>query len=188
MPNTSFLKLLFAGETLYQCDTNGMSVTPKPFVTAPIANLVSSPKQEQLPATQVVEPLKNTFVSMGYQQKVLILVSEPKAKSLNATDADFLEKILKAVHLSMEEVDFINIDALDKQSNFKDMLSAKTVHHFISFGVALKRLSLEILLVPYQIKPIEGINFLYADPLAALQTDVNKKKALWLCLKKMFAV
>ncbi len=188
MPTDSFLKQLFAGETLYQCVTDSSSVTPKLLVTAPIANFASSPKQEQLPIQQVVIPPQSTFVSLGYQQKVLILVSEPKAKTLNEADAGFLEKILSAVNLDMAKVDFINIDALDKQTDFKDMLSSKTVHHFITFGVPLKRLKLEILLVPYQIKPVEGINFLFADPLSTLQSDISKKKALWLCLKKMFSV
>lgn len=184
MPTDSFLKQLFAGETLYQCVTDNPSVTPKLLVTAPIANFASSP----IPIQQVVIPSQSTFVSLGFQQKVLILVSEPKAKTLNEADAGFLEKILNAVNLDMAKADFINIDALDKQTDFKDMLSTKTVHHFITFGVPLKRLKLEILLVPYQIKPVEGINFLFADPLSVLQSDVSKKKALWLCLKKMFSV
>ncbi|MFN8354722.1 MAG: hypothetical protein U0Y10_09760 [Spirosomataceae bacterium] len=188
MTNASFLSYLFAHETLYRVESE--AVTPATVDLAPTPPQVVTPVVEvpQSPVNQAPTPPSSTYQSMGYSQKVLILISEPKHSVLSESDADFLEKVLKAVNLTSAEVDFINIDKVDKQADFKDMLSAKQVHHFLTFGVPLKRLKLEILLVPYQIKQVEGINFLYADPLATIQQDVAKKKALWVCLKKLFGM
>ncbi len=114
-------------------------------------------------------------------QKVLILVDE----DLLPSDLLFLEKILKAVHLDVDGVDLLNVHGT-KNVNFAELLSGKYIHHFFTFGVPFSRLNLDIMMDRYQPVRFEGITFLMADPLPAIEADVALKKKLWESLKKIF--
>ncbi|HEY0108801.1 MAG TPA: hypothetical protein VGB67_04180 [Fibrella sp.] len=114
-------------------------------------------------------------------QKVLILVDE----DLLPSDLLFLEKILKAVNLDVDGVDLLNVHGT-KNVNFSELLAGKYIHHFFTFGVPFSRLNLDIMMDRYQPVRFEGITFLMADPLPAIEADVALKKKLWESLKKIF--
>jgi len=114
-------------------------------------------------------------------QKVLILVDE----DLLPSDLLFLEKILKAVHLDIDGVDLLNVHGT-KTINFAELLAGKYIHHFFTFGVPFSRLNLDIMMDRYHPVRFEGITFLMADPLPAIEADVALKKKLWESLKKVF--
>jgi DNA polymerase III psi subunit len=52
----------------------------------------------------------------------------------------FLEKILKAVNLSLDEVELINQETL-KHTEFKDITKGKSFERILSFGVPLVKLN-----------------------------------------------
>ncbi|MEZ0483806.1 hypothetical protein [Fibrella aquatica] len=116
-------------------------------------------------------------------QKVLILVDE----DLLPSDLLFLEKVLKAVHLDIQGVDLLNVHGQGiKDVDFGQLLSGKYIHHFFTFGVPFTRLNLDIMMDRYQPVRFEGITFLMADTLPAIEADVVLKKKLWESLKKVF--
>ena len=129
------------------------------------------------PATPVLR--KPATPQIG--QKVLILVDE----EMRPSDLLFLEKILKAVHIDIDGVDLLNVHGTSNV-NFSELLQGKYIHHFFTFGVPFSRINLDILMDRYQPIRFDGITFLMADPLPAIETDVVLKKKLWEALKKVF--
>lgn len=131
----------------------------------------------QPPQTPAIRKPATPLIS----QKVLILVDE----DLLPSDLLFLEKILKAVHLDVDGVDLLNVHGT-KNVDFAELLAGKYIHHFFTFGVPFSRLNLDIMMDRYHPVRFEGITFLMADPLPAIEADVALKKQLWQSLKKVF--
>lgn len=149
--------------------TDTPALTPEPEFDLTTAEPTRQPPAIRRPATPLIS------------QKVLILVDE----DLLPSDLLFLEKILKAVHLDIAGVDLLNVHGT-KQVNFAELLAGKYIHHFFTFGVPFSRLNLDIMMDRYQPVRFEGITFLMADPLPAIEGDVALKKKLWESLKKVF--
>jgi hypothetical protein len=126
-------------------------------------------------------PVSRKPATPQISQKVLILVDEEMLPS----DLLFLEKILKAVHLDIDGVDLLNVHGTGNV-NFSELLQGKYIHHFFTFGVPFSRINLDILMDRYQPVRFDGITFLMADSLPAIETDVALKKKLWEALKKVF--
>lgn len=173
--NTILFQQLFAGEQLYVIPekkvlNEEVSVEKKQIV-APIA--------EQVVATIKVEKVQEPLHFVP-NHRVVILVDD-------CSDADqaLLGKILTAVKLNLNQVDLVRLADLS-QMNARTAFSQNLISHFITFGVALQKIKLEIPLNPYQTKEIKNIRFLFSDALSELQNDVEKKKALWRALQEMF--
>ncbi len=173
--NTILFQQLFAGEQLYVIPekkvlNEEVSVEKKQIV-APIA--------EQVVATIKVEKVQEPLHFVP-NHRVVILVDD-------CSDADqaLLGKILTAVKLNLNQVDLVRLADLS-QMNARTAFSQNLISHFITFGVALQKIKLEIPLNPYQTKEIKNIRFLFSDALSELQNDVEKKKALWKALQEMF--
>lgn len=173
--NTILFQQLFAGEQLYvipekTVQKDEVSVEKKPIVASIAEQVVAEVKVEK-----VQEPLH--FVP---NHRVVILVDD-------CSDADqaLLGKILTAVKLNLNQVDLVRLADLS-QMNARTAFSQNLISHFITFGVALQQIKLEIPLNPYQTKEIKNIRFLFSDALSELQNDVEKKKALWKALQEMF--
>jgi DNA polymerase III psi subunit len=114
------------------------------------------------------------------KHRVIILVN-----NITMEDEILLAKILTAVKLNLEDVELLKLDAL-KNVNIRAALSQSLISQLITFGIPLSKIKLEIPLVPYQIREIKNIRFLYSDELHELKEDVTKKKALWKALQEMF--
>jgi hypothetical protein len=97
-----------------------------------------------------------------------------------------LSKILGAVGLSMAQIDLIEIQKT-QQIDYPSFIAQKVTTKFISFGVGLSKLNWDLMLVPYQIRSVSGIDFLLANDLGAISVDTTLKKNLWAALQKMFS-
>ncbi len=126
---------------------------------------------------------KSSFPALNH--KVLILTNDPVNENLPAAEALLLDNILKAVGNSSANSDILNLSFIHGADASK-VLSEKRTNYFITFGVPLIKLNLDLLLVPYAPKLVEGIWFLLADPLAIIDADKVLKKKLWLALQKIF--
>ncbi|MGG7660808.1 hypothetical protein [Dyadobacter sp. BHUBP1] len=151
--------------------TNTPALPLTPAVPAP------TPVNTPVPAPAATFP--------ALKHKVLVLTDEPKQEEMLMSEALFLDNILKAVGHSLETSDVLNFSFMPGQDARK-VLSGKKTHFFISFGVPLIKLNLDLLLVPYTPKNLEGIWFLLVDPLVVIEADRNLKKKLWQALQKMF--
>lgn len=142
------------------------------------------PPVAKMPGSDV-PPLPAQFPTL--QHRILVLVDEKKQDDLMPSDALLLENILKAAGHSIIETDIINLSTLP-HSDARAVLASKSTNYFITFGVPLIKLQLDLLLPPYTPKYIEGIWFLLADPLSVINADKALKKRLWLALQQMFKV
>jgi len=153
---------------------------PRPEIAIPVKQVPAA----SLPPTPAI-PVKPAESFPALKHKILILIDEPKRKEMVASEAIFLDNILKAVGNSVENSDILNFSFLPGQDAGK-VLTEKRTNYFLTFGVPLIKLNLDLLLVPYAPKNIDGIWFLLTDPLAVIEADRNLKKKLWQALQKMF--
>ncbi len=172
------LQYLFAEDTLYLIPEkktleSGIEEEVKAEAILPIKEEVQKP----VIAPPVV--VEEVFVPQVNHQ-VLILVEH-----LSEADKDLLTKIIAAVKLDLTKVEVLDLATIGK-ANLRPVLSSRAVKQLVTFGIPLFTINLEIPLIPYQVRTIQGVHFLYADMLSELQNDVPKKKALWGALKQMF--
>jgi hypothetical protein len=149
---------------------------PQPQPEASPAPVAEAPAViNELPPKEVLQP----------SSPVLLIVREPRAARLNVYDEAFLEKVLQAVNLSLSQVTLVNVSGVESPDYYY-LFKEKKIRHFISFGVPLEELNLYLPLLPYEVKPIHGIQFLYTDSLEGIRTDIERKKWLWVALKQLF--
>lgn len=170
--------------------TPAVPVQP-PVPAQPATARVSQPALPQTPA--VTSPPVNAPAPApaaafpALKHKVLVLTDEPKQQEMLMSEALFLDNILKAVGHSLETSDVLNFSFMPGQ-DARTVLAGKKTNFFISFGVPLIKLNLDLLLVPYTPKNLQGIWFLLVDPLVVIEADRNLKKKLWQALQKMFEI
>ncbi len=199
--STAFFQTFYQNETLFRVsepvfveeepveqlvaknESPGPAEVEKPLPTKPEKPLPAEP--EGVSAAIFSLPPAAAFPTL--QHRVLILVDEKKQEQLDPSDALLLENILKATGRDPAETDLLNFSHLP-QADARTVLAQKSTNYFISFGVPLIKLKLDLLLPPYTPKQIEGIWFLLAEPLSVIDADKERKKRLWLALKKMFTV
>ncbi len=135
----------------------------------------------KIESVKIVEPIKEVI----HNNKIipLLIVVDEETETVKV----FLEKILKAVNLSLDQVELINNETL-KHTSFIEIAKEKTFQRILSFGVPLVKLNLSIMLLPYQNKQIEGVWFLLVEKLVVIENDIAHKRQLWGCLQELFKV
>lgn len=155
----------------------------KPAITPPVLETPVIAKVNVAPVQAPPAPVSASFPVLKHS--VLILIDEPKQKEMIVSESLFLDNILKAVGHSTETSDILNFSFLPGQ-DARTVLAEKSTNFFITFGVPLIKLQLDLLLMPYTPKMVDGIWFLLTDPLVVIEADRNLKKKLWQALQKMF--
>lgn len=183
--SSEFYQSLFANDEVYLIENefvrpiveNKISVAEPVETLIETNNIVEKAPIKVEPIVQNIEPLPAPNAKVF---PLLILADE-------ATEANkvFLEKILNAVKLSLENVELITrFELMDRP--FTEISKNKSYQRIISFGMPLSKINLEIMLMPYENKLIEGIWFLMAEKLVVVENDVAHKRKLWACLQEMF--
>lgn len=192
--SAALYRILYQNETLFRVDSPSLPAAPvvdiasvtEPVEVAKVAEVPRATAPIAAPSTVApIETKKAPEPFPALQHKVLVLIDEPQQQEMLVSEALFLDNILKAVGHSMETSDVLNFSFLPGQ-DARTVLSGKKTNFFISFGVPLIKLHLDLLLVPYTPKVVEGVWFLLTDPLVVIEADRNLKKKLWQALQKMF--
>jgi hypothetical protein len=196
MSSAALFQILYQNDVLFQVPGEVIShvqETPAEPVTVilekedpvvqPIIEIVKAPVVQKAPEPVISAPAAPQFPQLNH--KVLILVDEPKHREMLVSEALFLDNVLKAVGHSSEYSDILNFSYLSGP-DARSLFSEKKIHYFITFGVPLIKLQLDLLLPPYTPKQVEGIWFLLTDPLPVIEADRDLKKKLWTALKQMF--
>jgi hypothetical protein len=180
-------------QTFYQYDTlvkvpekeaSAIVAERSPSVSSEVAVKVAV-EQQPVQTKQPASPIPSAFPLLKH--RMLILVDESRQEKLIDTEALFLDKILGAVGHSLAEADVVNIRSL-ASTDARSVLAGKLTNHFITFGVPLIKLQIDLLLPPYTPKKVEGVWFLLVDSLAVIEADRDLKKRLWGALQQMFAI
>ncbi|SKB97827.1 hypothetical protein [Dyadobacter psychrophilus] len=194
--SSALFQILYQNETLFRV---GGIVAPDVVETPMVGEPQSAPATPELPqvaakaipATPVIKPVLTPAPALpvadfpALLHRVLILIDAPKQKEMAESESLFLDNILKAVGHSVEKADVLNYSFL-KGPDARKVLSEKKTNFFITFGVPLIKLHLDLLLMPYTPKLVDGVWFLLTDSLATIEADRNLKKKLWQALQKMF--
>lgn len=119
------------------------------------------------------------------QKQVTILVSEAESRFLNDRSFNFLTGILKACNLDMSDIALINIAQSGNLHyvTINDTTNPRTV---LLFGLSAGAISLPIHFPEFQVQPFNGVSYLSAPALEAIENDQTLKAGLWGCLKSIF--
>jgi hypothetical protein len=186
--SAALYQILFQNDTLfYTGEQREKPLAPPATTEEPPVPLPAANPAPAAPAVATAMPSRQQAEVKFpiLQHKILILTDDPQNKNLSESEALLLHNILKAVGHAPENTDTLNFSFLPG-ADARAVLSEKRIHYFITFGVPLIKLQLDLLLVPYTPKFDEGIWFLLAEPLAVIDADKALKKKLWLALQKMF--
>lgn len=128
--------------------------------------------------TLYVNPVRRAEVhaqTLRTDKHVLVL-----SKKLKAEESAFLDKVLKAVKLSLNNV------ALHEESiELAELVAIENVKYILSFGKLINKNTLTINM--YESATLDGKTFLFADQVAVVAKNENSEKTkLWNALKKIF--
>lgn len=196
MSSAALFQVLYQNDVLFHVPGEVIAPVPEtPQAPAPVVVkkeepvVLRTPEIQKPPVVQIapepVSPAPSAPLFPKLNHKVLILVDEPKQREMLVSEALFLDNVLKAVGHSSENSDILNFSYLSG-SDARNLLSEKKIHYFITFGVPLIKLQLDLLLPPYTPKQVEGIWFLLTDPLPVIEADRDLKMKLWNALKQIF--
>jgi len=123
----------------------------------------------------------------SYTKNILILINDADAIHLNEKDLQFLTDILSACKLTIAEVGILNIHH-QQHITFQDIIDQIAPNNIFSFGVTENIIQLPFSNTSLTIEQHQHIFCINAPSLETLSNDVDKKKALWMCLKKIFSI
>jgi|GEM_PF-617663 len=147
------------------------------------ANFILNPDFFSKNLYNVSDEKKSDLNLRGSNQKQLVIVYRIDVTPL---DEVFLTKILGAVQYDLKQ-DTTLIELREGQDfSFQNIAKSLVPQHFISLGLTPKELGLNLTNQLYQPMKINNCSFLFANNLAEIAKDTNKKAALWGCLQSMF--
>lgn len=148
-------------------------------------------EQRQAPA-RAEEPVSGdtpagpAYQLLGENRKGLVIaVSLPETDFQALPRNEFLTKVLAAIQRSPADVAFVNLKRGQQLSTFH-LAKETQLNHLVAFGPGLVEMSADSKVHPYKPASIGNIPLLLADPVAAIEADVNKKKMLWSGLQAIF--
>lgn len=182
--NHLLAQYLFNKETIYK--NPSLKVNPEREIVVEkkdvVPEVISTPTPPIAPVPIVETPqARPAVIPLKLNHKVLVI-----ADVISEDEKTFLGRILGAVGLSLAQIDLIEIQKI-QHIDYPSFIAQKITTHFISFGVGLSKLNWDLMLVPYQIRSVSGIDFLLANDLGAIAADTKLKKDLWAALQKMFS-
>lgn len=186
--NHILAQYLFNKETLYKnlqpeiVSEKEIVVEKKETTPEAVPTSITTPTPPPL-TTPVVEAPKVVIpatTSLKLTHKVLVITDV-----ISEDEKMLLGKILGAVGLSLTQIDLIEIQKT-QEIDYPSFIAQKVTTKFISFGVGLSKLNWDLMLVPYQVRSVSGVDFLLANDLGTIATDTTLKRNLWAALQEMF--
>jgi hypothetical protein len=127
----------------------------------------------------------NSVLELGngkFAKKILLVaLAEPNS---NANQA-FISKVLQAANLDLQnDALFVEVPENAAVNCFNGL--AERPQYIFVFGLTPKQVGLQTFVPPYQSLQLNGSTWLFADSLANLEPDREKKGKLWVALKALF--
>lgn len=133
---------------------------------------------------------KNEFAGFEYfgenNRFVLVLHVDETVKFINQEEKEFLMRMLAALKLTEQSIALVNL-AHYKGTNLKQLKDFFACNKVLAFGIEPSGLQLSNT-VMYALTDYDAQQLIFADALADLKNDDQKKRTLWMELKKMFNV
>jgi|GEM_PF-2849173 len=155
-------------------------VAPPPTTTPPLpVTPKAAPVVPKIPAPAPPPPAPRR------RSRVMVLYNEQTTPYLQPAHETLLVNILKSIGLTLDDIELVNLNNI-RRVDYVEILKEKTLHQFISFGIDLRELQINVPLTAYKVQRVEEINMLLADSFHELVLNTDKKRLLWACLKQMF--
>ncbi len=151
----------------------------KYFITEEIYPLVETDLLTSGPDEKNVDPEQ---LEDFEGKSLLLLFRGNREEALSEREATFLDKIISAVNLS--EKDCVTLYLPGQTPELPKEIFTKGLQRVIAFDPSIRLFEMQHDL--YMIHDHQGTRWLVADKLEEIAGDVEKKKALWMALKKMF--
>lgn len=115
---------------------------------------------------------------------ILFVVADAEHSFLADNEMKLLINLLSACNISMGDIALVNF-CQDTNIDYKYLQSAFAPKKILSFGVTPAQLQLPFTIPPFQIHEYDEVKYLFNPALPNFQEDVELKKQLWNCLKKL---
>lgn len=112
--------------------------------------------------------------------EIIVLINS----SLQEKDKQFLEKVLQAVSIPLDQVLIVSMPY--SKPSYTQLANKFPFKKLIAFGLSPLDLKLKFTNKHYQLFLFQNKKLLFAEDISILSTDVSKKKLLWAGLQKMF--
>ena len=124
------------------------------------------------------------FIGANNKNILILVPTSGSSEVIQANILEFLSKILNSIGLTIDDVVITDNKNQEKWDQLKNDFSPQKI---LFFGIKPFEIGIESLDInTYEVKPFQGNFILYADKLEDIKEDLNKKKALWVNLKKLF--
>ena len=132
------------------------------------------------------ELLPKTIQSLGENEgNILFIVNDSKNKFLGDDEMKLLTDLLTACKLSMMHIALVNYGS-SKEINYRDLDEQFHAKKILAFGVTPSELDLPFTIPFFQVQNYQNQTYMLAPPLTDFINNIDLKKKLWNCLKKIF--
>jgi hypothetical protein len=129
---------------------------------------------------------KPKIASLGEnKENILFLVNNKEYKFLSDKEMKLLSDLISACKLSMADISLVNFHQ-NPGINYQDLVEQFHSKKILIFGTAPSELGLPFTIPFFQIQKFHEQVYLTNPSLESFISNVNLKKELWKCLKKMF--
>ena len=119
----------------------------------------------------------------SFQKEILVVYFNDK----NEPELDLLLKNIFSAANKTPEKEILLLKATRQAIySFHDLKEKLPLKDHLFFGIPPSNFGLNFSIEPYQPLVVNNLRILLIDSLETINTDVNKKKALWSCLKEMY--
>lgn len=138
----------------------------------------------------VTEPNSDekSIAYIGDNRKKITLLVETTTPEIPSPDFQFLNNLLKACKLSLEDVAIISCSK--ERPSIKQVKQQLEPREVLLFGINPVSIAVPINFPTFKIQEYDGINYLYAPALGDINRDSEDgkllKSKLWVCLKQLF--
>lgn len=129
---------------------------------------------------------EKTYIPLGKNFKhCVIIVNDSYNTFIEETNLTFLENILKAIQYSLDDITLINFH--HHKTSFQEIKKQYSPKHIVLFDVNAFHLGIENEhILQYESTEIDNIQLISAESLTIIQKNIDKKKALWMALQRIF--
>lgn len=163
------------------------------FSKSLIGNLENVPDSSEKPTlnkeiSQLDESNEKKIRILGNNSRnILIILQYPDLPFLPDHDLQFLNNILGACKLSLNDVAILNINN-HPQISYKQLIPHFKAKVVILFGVTPISIGLPLNFPEFQIQAFDGTSYLLSPSLHGMEDDKETKSRLWTSLKRLFNI
>ena len=134
------------------------------------------------------EDMQTKIEFLGANGKhIIVVASDTEHKFLADEEMNFLNDLLKACHLTMADIAFINLSH-HKGITYQRLIEELNASKILLFGITTQQLDLPFQIPFFQVQSYDEHAFMVAPALSEIQQNQQLKKQLWNSLQKIFNI